>query len=106
MLFRSPEADRLTVLTKASLVQAEASTAEDMAKVARVLENRLSDGMALQLDTTVNYANGKGGITTTPEDRANPSLDRKSTRLNSSHANISYAVFCLKKNHHNLCLRA
>src|SRR3712207_7599393 len=28
-----------------------------------------------------------------PQDR----LDRKSTRLNSSHANISYAVFCLKK---------
>src|SRR5947209_15070770 len=27
-------------------------------------------------------------------------LDRKSTRLNSSHANISYAVFCLKKNNH------
>src|SRR5581483_12263320 len=26
-----------------------------------------------------------------------PKKDRKSTRLNSSHANISYAVFCLKK---------
>src|SRR3712207_8894915 len=26
-----------------------------------------------------------------------PDPDRKSTRLNSSHANISYAVFCLKK---------
>src|SRR3712207_9442247 len=26
-----------------------------------------------------------------------PAQDRKSTRLNSSHANISYAVFCLKK---------
>src|SRR3712207_7367763 len=26
-----------------------------------------------------------------------PGRDRKSTRLNSSHANISYAVFCLKK---------
>src|SRR3712207_6867342 len=26
-----------------------------------------------------------------------PQADRKSTRLNSSHANISYAVFCLKK---------
>src|SRR3712207_8979126 len=26
-----------------------------------------------------------------------PQVDRKSTRLNSSHANISYAVFCLKK---------
>src|SRR3712207_8597655 len=28
--------------------------------------------------------------------------DRKSTRLNSSHANISYAVFCLKKKKTNL----
>src|SRR3712207_7750238 len=27
-------------------------------------------------------------------------VDRKSTRLNSSHANISYAVFCLKKKNH------
>src|SRR5438445_9224798 len=29
--------------------------------------------------------------------RIDPVEDRKSTRLNSSHANISYAVFCLKK---------
>src|SRR3712207_7406993 len=29
-------------------------------------------------------------------------VDRKSTRLNSSHANISYAVFCLKKKKTNL----
>src|SRR3712207_8964758 len=29
--------------------------------------------------------------------RGAESQDRKSTRLNSSHANISYAVFCLKK---------
>src|SRR3712207_9101417 len=29
-------------------------------------------------------------------------VDRKSTRLNSSHANISYAVFCLKKKRKNL----
>src|SRR3712207_7739381 len=28
---------------------------------------------------------------------ARRTIDRKSTRLNSSHANISYAVFCLKK---------
>src|SRR3712207_7323367 len=28
--------------------------------------------------------------------------DRKSTRLNSSHANISYAVFCLKKKNKNI----
>src|SRR3712207_8133599 len=35
-----------------------------------------------------------GGLGPRPEDRRR---DRKSTRLNSSHANISYAVFCLKK---------
>src|SRR3712207_7555920 len=33
--------------------------------------------------------------------RAGRQLDRKSTRLNSSHANISYAVFCLKKKKKN-----
>src|SRR3712207_8962574 len=32
-------------------------------------------------------------------------LDRKSTRLNSSHANISYAVFCLKKKKRTALLR-
>src|SRR2546427_3428014 len=32
-------------------------------------------------------------------------LDRKSTRLNSSHSQISYAVFCLKKNNDSCTLR-
>src|SRR5947209_16442565 len=32
--------------------------------------------------------------------------DRKSTRLNSSHANISYAVFCLKKKNRDVGRRA
>src|SRR5207249_5824974 len=32
---------------------------------------------------------------------APPALDRKSTRLNSSHVSISYAVFCLKKKKNN-----
>src|SRR3712207_8595839 len=39
--------------------------------------------------------NGPGGDVVIGDSR--PELDRKSTRLNSSHANISYAVFCLKK---------
>src|SRR3712207_7069307 len=38
---------------------------------------------------------GGRGRRRTPSGRAG--RDRKSTRLNSSHANISYAVFCLKK---------
>src|SRR5689334_24228717 len=39
--------------------------------------------------------------------RAAPLGDRKSTRLNSSHSSISYAVFCLKKKkkNNNLCTR-
>src|SRR3712207_8016344 len=38
-----------------------------------------------------------GGATTELRARPPAAEDRKSTRLNSSHANISYAVFCLKK---------
>src|SRR3712207_7196570 len=46
-------------------------------------------GFADGLDT-VTSAVPSGTISSSPS-------DRKSTRLNSSHANISYAVFCLKK---------
>src|SRR2546430_10335089 len=35
-----------------------------------------------------------------PEAARETCRDRKSTRLNSSHSQISYAVFCLKKNNH------
>src|SRR2546421_1083325 len=38
--------------------------------------------------------------------RQDQSADRKSTRLNSSHDQISYAVFCLKKKKNRLCPRA
>src|SRR5438094_1559276 len=34
--------------------------------------------------------------------RCRPGVDRKSTRLNSSHRTISYAVFCLKKKKHDV----
>src|SRR2546430_10315873 len=37
----------------------------------------------------------------TPKARAGFTVDRKSTRLNSSHSQISYAVFCLKKKKNN-----
>src|SRR3712207_7392343 len=43
-------------------------------------------------------ANGNiQGVLAANDGLANSVIDRKSTRLNSSHANISYAVFCLKK---------
>src|SRR5256886_11845819 len=40
------------------------------------------------------------GCTTNPSLIAKEKQDRKSTRLNSSHSQISYAVFCLKKKKH------
>src|SRR3712207_7592186 len=52
----------------------------------------------------------EAAVTELPEDKPAPAMpggggmggiDRKSTRLNSSHANISYAVFCLKKKKKN-----
>src|SRR5947209_17090936 len=47
----------------------------------------------LDAELAVESARGIGTIGVCQPAR----IDRKSTRLNSSHANISYAVFCLKK---------
>lgn len=67
-------ADRVRdVVVEASIAQKEARTAEDMAKVTRVLDNRLAIGMPLQLDSTVSYAVRSGTVTTTAEQRADPS---------------------------------
>src|SRR3712207_7175934 len=49
------------------------------------------------LDVTVDQPSGVDGGERARHVGADPQRDRKSTRLNSSHANISYAVFCLKK---------
>src|SRR2546427_1269168 len=48
-----------------------------------------------------------GGVTVPFQIAIQAHLDRKSTRLNSSHSQISYAVFCLKKKkhkHHDECM--
>src|SRR5687768_18107716 len=47
---------------------------------------RCSGGIPLGVTNCLNFGNPH-----------NPEVDRKSTRLNSSHGYISYAVFCLKK---------
>src|SRR5256885_2773325 len=50
--------------------------------------------------TTASALNGEPSWNVTPGRSLNVHfLDRKSTRLNSSHLVISYAVFCLKKKH-------
>ena len=63
------------VLTVASILEFEGKLDEDYPKIARVLYNRIADGMPLQLDSTVSYVSGReGDVWTTPEERANPSL--------------------------------
>jgi uncharacterized YceG family protein len=55
-------------VTIASIAQAEADTASDMGKVARVIRNRLARGMRLQMDSTLNYALNRSTLDTTDED--------------------------------------
>jgi UPF0755 protein len=56
------------VLIVASLIQAEASRAQDMPKVASVIYNRLDAGMPLQLDSTLHYAVDSRGEIATSDD--------------------------------------
>jgi len=54
----------------ASIIGAETNRPQDYAKVARVIYNRMSSGMKLQMDSTVHYVAGKdGGVFTTEEQR-------------------------------------
>ncbi|MFI7288600.1 endolytic transglycosylase MltG [Streptomyces anulatus] len=55
-------------ITIASIVQAEADTAADMGKVARVVYNRLLKDMPLQMDSTINYALKRSTLDTTTAD--------------------------------------
>src|SRR3712207_7518237 len=57
-----------------------------MVEAARIVEQARPDILDINFGCPVKRVAGKGA-----------GADRKSTRLNSSHANISYAVFCLKK---------
>src|SRR3712207_7771280 len=62
---------------------------------------RRNVNMTILLFNNRIYGLTKGQYSPTSEPgkvtKSTPMGDRKSTRLNSSHANISYAVFCLKK---------
>src|SRR3712207_7329782 len=78
----------------------QARRQEEAAKDGRGRREELSDSHiptcrpAPALAAAAGSSRLREGAGRTPGKR---SRDRKSTRLNSSHANISYAVFCLKK---------
>src|SRR5258707_7453714 len=59
-------------------------------------------GLRRRPATDVAHAGAPNHSASTAVGAGGASGDRKSTRLNSSHANISYAVFCLKKKKQHL----
>src|SRR3712207_8071704 len=59
-------------------------------------------GKSNLLDVTA-VSEGQARIAAAPKPIPLSPEDRKSTRLNSSHANISYAVFCLQKTNNHSC---
>src|SRR5690606_17735212 len=99
---RHPEVDDQTLplgIGEAGLEAAEAYRVEVLQRVVGVVQaatfpdpDALADQRAEAAIVLLGQAGGQA-------QRANPAAlaDRKSTRLNSSHVKISYAVFCLKK---------
>src|SRR5258707_9999892 len=69
----------------------------------RRLAQEVPGADVLSLDATDEAAPAKVFDVLQPDVLVLSAGDRKSTRLNSSHANISYAVFCLKKKKSRLC---
>src|SRR3989454_3121329 len=62
-----------------------------------LFRSHLQPPAAFRVDVNINGAPFKGGAKAPVTIVKFEDLDRKSTRLNSSHLVISYAVFCLKK---------
>src|SRR3712207_8887578 len=86
MVRRPPKS---TLFPYATLFRSKIEVGKDDRGVTRILLN----GRFVFQVGPLDQGYWPDGLYTAPTDE-----DRKSTRLNSSHANISYAVFCLKKN--------
>src|SRR5256886_9114959 len=87
-LFRSEPAQRVA---DRHVVAINPAYATEIIETPPYLANSTPSGAAFALDTLTDHSR-EIFLATTDERR-----DRKSTRLNSSHSQISYAVFCLKK---------
>src|SRR2546430_3778460 len=66
----------------------------------RVASVPFRTGMPMSMRTTSGLLSIARRTASRPSSTRAMTLDRKSTRLNSSHSQISYAVFCLKKKKH------
>src|SRR5690606_41046719 len=101
-----PRFDAIRPEHVAPAVGALLEQAEAAVRAAETVEPPTWDSFVVPLDEATSRLSRAWGqvahleaVASTPELREayNAALDRKSTRLNSSHVKISYAVFCLKK---------
>src|SRR5438445_7602408 len=92
-LFMIRQPPRSTLFPYTTLFRSRNGTGYNKAAVGRQLRHERPSAPRLQ------HRRQRHLSTNSQSRRRGPKLsaDRKSTRLNSSHANISYAVFCLKK---------
>src|SRR3712207_8032202 len=93
MIRRPP---RSTLFPYTTLFRSEGQSIEAIARRFRVGIERVEGWVAGFEEKRLGYLDEPDGRRPERQGR-----DRKSTRLNSSHANISYAVFCLKKKINN-----
>src|SRR3712207_8570895 len=96
LMIRRPPRSTLfpyTTLFRSPVVHLRPATAADFEAEHAVL---------LAAEGGLRERHGFGWATPPPFEAFAAAQDRKSTRLNSSHANISYAVFCLKKKKNKL----
>src|SRR2546430_7848325 len=85
-----------------SQAQRLAELAQSLQQVASI-STASSDSANSTAAATETQITAMGELTATSQQLAQlAERDRKSTRLNSSHSQISYAVFCLKKKKHNI----
>src|SRR3712207_8125138 len=98
LMIRRPP--RSTLFPYTTLFRSQIDAAREIVGPALVsVQNQFSPGYRSSADELAHCA--EHGLTFIPWSPFG-GVDRKSTRLNSSHANISYAVFCLKKKKLNL----
>src|SRR2546430_12057376 len=73
--------------------------ADPVAQINRFAVGNVMPDLTIVIDvpTEVSLARLRQRASDLPDRMERENLDRKSTRLNSSHSQISYAVFCLKK---------
>src|SRR5689334_24731432 len=93
MLRRPP---RSTLFPYTTLFRSDSSQPGQLNQLAQAVADRINT-----LLTSGNISGSQPGVPLFTYNAGNPTSaaprDRKSTRLNSSHSSISYAVFCLKK---------